>query len=143
MKYQLNIPDKVTFSLRCSFFEHTCNKRNGLCVLSNRSSLNVVIQSWNCWPMCTYCPIIISWLKQEGKQVQDSVHITSNRINLLSNTPAYRLISGRCVCRAERFWYSVFSQTFPETTHTANCIASFWIRGCCWFWRLFSKFFYI
>ena len=75
IQYQLNIPDKVIFRLRRSIIEHTCNKRTDLRVLSNRSSFNIVMQSWN---MCTCCPIFISWLKQEGKKIQDPVHITSN-----------------------------------------------------------------
>ena len=101
---QLNIPDKVIFRLRWSIIEHPCNQRTDLWVLSNRSSLNIVMQSWNCWPMFTYCPIFIPWLKHKGKKVQDPVYITSNWINVLFNTPANPLIPGRWVS-----WESTFS----------------------------------
>ena len=122
-------------------FEHIFNKRTNLRVLSNRSSLNIVMQSWNCWHICTYCRIFISWLKQKGKKVQDPVHITSNWINVLFNTPASPIIPGRWVSWKNTFsswwdskvwspfWYYFLCKTLPETTHTANCIVRFWMRA--------------
>ena len=101
--------------------------------------------------MCTYCPIFISWLKQNGKKVQDPVHITSNWINILFKIPPNPLIPGRWVSWESKlsswwddkvwrpFWYFFLCQTLCETTHTANCIVRFWIRGCCWFWEPFRK----
>ena len=104
IQYQLNIPDKYMFRLRWSIIEKTCNKRTGLQILSNILSLNIVGLSWNCWPMCTYCPMFISLLKQKGKKVHDPVHITSNWISVLFNTAANPLIPGRWVS-----WQSTFS----------------------------------
>ena len=145
------MPDKVIFRLMWSVIEHTCNNRTDLRVLLNRSSLNIVMQSWGCWPMCKYCPIFISWLKQKGKKVQDPVLITSNWINILINTPANPLIPGQWVCWESTFtswwsskvwspfWYCFLCQTLPEIPPTANCIVLFWIRRCFWFWEPFSK----
>ena len=143
MQQQLNIPDKVILRLRWSIIGRPCNQIIDLWVLSNKSSLNIVMQSWNCWPMFTYCPIFIPWLKHKGKKVQDLVYITSNWINVLFNTRANPLIPGRWVSWESTFsswwdnkvwspfWYSFLCQTLPETNHTANCIAWFWTRGWC------------
>ena len=90
--------------LRWSIIEHPSNQRTDPRVLSNRSSLHIVMQSWNCWPMSTCCPIFISWLKRNGKKVEDPVYITSNWINVFFYTPANPLIPGWWVS-----WESTFS----------------------------------
>ena len=128
-----------------SIIGRPCNQRIDLWVLSNRSSLNIVMQSWNCWPMFTYCPRFIPWLKHKGKKVQDPVYIIWNWINVLFNTPANPLIPGRWVSWWDNkvwspFWYSLLCQTLRETNHTDNYIVRFWTRGWYWFWGPFSKY---
>ena len=151
IQYQLNIQDKVEFMLRWYIVEHTCNRKTDLWLLSNRFSLNVVMQSWNCWPMCKYCPMFICCFKQKGKKVQDSVHITQTRSKFCSTHQVIPLIPSQSISWLSSFsswwdnkvlypfWNPFLHQTFLETSHTANCIVRFLIKRCCWLWWPYSK----
>ena len=147
IQFQLNIPDKVMFRRRWSIIEHICNKRTDLPVLFPQycyAKLNLLTYVY----ILSY---IRTWLKRKDKKVQDPVHITSNWISVLFNTPANPFVPGRWVSWEgtfsswwdnkvwSPFWYAFFCQTLCKTNHTANCIVQFWIRECCWSWGPFSK----
>ena len=120
-------------------------------MLSDMSSLIVIYAKLK---LLTYVYILlhIYIVTQKRQESPSPFNITSNRNNVLFNTTANPLIPSWWVSWASItsswwdnkvwniFWYPFLRQTFPETTHTANCIARFWIRGCFWFWRPFNKF---
>ena len=145
----MNIPYNIPYLGWGGRLLNTLVIRDLTCWCSSTCLASILLWKTEIADLCVH--IVIFWLKQKGKKVQDPVHITSNWNNVLYNTLANPLIPGRWVSWESSFsswwdnkiwspfWYSFLCQTLPETTHAANWIVRCWIRACCLFWRPFSK----